>query len=103
MSLKPLILLLGFLPYFNKVFSQHVDEGAYNDWDFGPNGVYGNLPLKQLNDRGYYKIEKIDSQLVKVKHFNPSGIIINTASLFFVRGIINRIEEMSQWGGNVRI
>jgi len=98
MCLKRLFLLLGLICFFNNVFSQHIDEGFYNDWDYGPNGVYGNLGLTKIKYREYYKIEKMDSHTVNVQHFNPSGVLTHTTSVIFSNGILSKVEEKNQWG-----
>jgi hypothetical protein len=92
------VLIIISIGLWYNAFSQHVDLGLYNDWDYGPNGVYGNLPLIKTIERGYYKIERADSQTVSVKQFNPSGIVIHTAVVRFLNGILLRVEEADQWG-----
>jgi hypothetical protein len=69
----------------------------YNDWDYGPKGVYGNLPLPKGSERKYYKIEKTGPKTATIRHFNPSGVVINITSVTFEGGI-KRVEETNQWG-----
>jgi hypothetical protein len=96
--MKSLFLLFVSVAFFTNLFSQQIDEGIYNDWDYGPNGVHGNLPLVKITARKYYKIEKSGPQTVRVQHFNPSGVVINTTSVTFVSGVLNKVEIMNQWG-----
>ena len=81
------LLLISFFS-FTFSFSQQIDEGYYNDWDFTPNGVHGNLPLKNIIGRQSNKIVKINDHLVRIQQFNPSGIVINTSTLIFENGSI---------------
>jgi hypothetical protein len=78
--------------------AQHIDEGYYNGWDFGPRGVYGNLLLKDPQARRSYHIEKKDPQTVLVKMINPSGVVLNTARVSFIQGTVSKVEEINQWG-----
>jgi len=90
-----LIISLGF---FNALSGQQINEGVYNDWDYGPNGVYGNLRLTRITARSYYKIERADPQTANIFQINPSGVVINIAVVTFVNGNLSRVEEINQWG-----
>jgi hypothetical protein len=98
MTAKCKLLLLGSIFISSIAVSQHVDEGYYNDWDYGPHGVYGNLRLFKIKDRTCYRIEKDGPQKVIVRQFNPSGIVINTISVSFVNGILSEVDRTDQWG-----
>jgi hypothetical protein len=91
-------LLLIFLGVSQLAMSQHVDEGAFNDWDYGPHGVYGNLKLAKVSERGYYRIERTGTGDVVVGQINPSGIVIHTATVHFANGVLTGVEEANQWG-----
>jgi hypothetical protein len=93
---KPLLLACLFL--CKVAFSQHVAEGYYNDWDFGPHGVYGNLSLAKIKARTCFKIEKDGPQKVIVRQFNPSGIVINVVTVTFSNGILSEVDRTNQWG-----
>lgn len=98
MLLKSKLILLVSLCLSTVAYSQHVEEGCYNDWDYGPHGVYGNLLLSKTKERGYFKIEKSGPQMVVVKQVNPSGIVINTDSVIFLNGILSEVDKTNQWG-----
>ena len=98
MPVKHWLLLSVLLAFGGTLFSQHIDKGLYNDWDYGPHGVYGNLPLTKVAERKYYAIEKKDDTTIVVRQFNPSGIPVNTTSITFVNGVLSRVEEANQWG-----
>ena len=98
MPSKHLLLLIALTGLSGTLFSQHVDKGQYNGWNYGPHGVYGNLPLTKTAERKYYTIEKKDDTTVVVRQFNPSGISINTTTITFVNGLLSRVEEANQWG-----
>jgi hypothetical protein len=91
-------LLIVFVLLFKVAFSQHVQEGYYNDWDYGPHGVYGNFLLTKITARTCYKIEKDGPQKVIVRQFNPSGIVINVATVTFLNGILSEFNQANQWG-----
>jgi hypothetical protein len=95
---KPVALLIIALVTNTSLFSQYIDEGPFDNWDFGPTSVHGNLRLKNIANRFYYKIEKTNAQNAKVLRINPSGVIINTVIIKFVNGILIKVEEMDQWG-----
>lgn len=92
--------LVLFLPLFfsTVALGQHADEGNYNDWDFGPHGVYGNLSLAKIKTRTYYKIHEESPQRIIVQKINPSGIVVNTAIVSFLQGILNEVDQADQWG-----
>jgi hypothetical protein len=92
------LLLLAFVFLCKVAFSQHVQEGYYNDWDYGPHGVYGNLLLTKIQGRTCYKIEKGGPQKVIVRQFNPSGILINVTTVTFLNGILSEFDQANQWG-----
>ena len=92
------ILLSIFLCFSQLAMSQHVDEGAYNDWDYGPHGVYGNLKLAKVSERAYYRIARTGPGSVIVQQINPSGIVVNTATVNFSNGVLSKVEEANQWG-----
>jgi hypothetical protein len=98
MLFKSKLTLLVSLCLSTVVYSQHVQEGCYNDWDYGPHGVYGNLLLTKTRERTFFKIEKSGPQTVIVRQVNPSGIVINVASVTFVSGILSKVEKTDQWG-----
>jgi hypothetical protein len=98
MLFKSKMILLASLCLSTVAYSQHIEEGCYNDWDYGPHGVYGNLLLTKTKERTYFKIEKSGPQTVVVKQVNPSGIVIHVASVTFVSGILSRVEKTNQWG-----
>ena len=81
-----------------KLFSQQISQGCYNDWDYSPNGVHGNLLLTTIHARAYFKIEKIDEKTARIQQFNPSGIVINTTTVTFNNSILNSVKETDQWG-----
>ena len=92
----PFLILLLFLSRL--AFSQHVDEGYYNDWDCGPHGVYGNLRLTKTTGRTCYKIEKAGPGKVVITKSNPSGTVIKVETLEFTNGVISEFDVADQWG-----
>jgi hypothetical protein len=93
---KPLLFISLFVSQL--AVAQHVDEGAYNDWYYGPHGVYGNLKVSALSGRKFYRINKADEQTVVIQEVNPSGIVVNSGTVFFVNGLLSKEEEMNRWG-----
>jgi hypothetical protein len=93
-----IFLLIVSFGLLNALSGQQISEGLYNDWDYGPNGVYGNLRLTKITSRSYYKIERADPQTTKVYQINPSGVVINTAVVTFANTNLSRVEEINQWG-----
>src|SRR5580693_9267076 len=98
MPLKNLILLHAFFALTFSAFAQSVDQGNFNNWDFGPTSIHGNLHLTKTNARSYFHIEKIGAQTVTVKRVNPAGITIGTTTITFVNGVLRAVDEMNQWG-----
>jgi hypothetical protein len=98
MIAKCKLLLLASVFISSTAVSQHIEEGCFNDWDYGPHGIYGNLRLSKLKERFYYRIEKDGPQKVIVREFNPSGVVVNTAFVSFVNGILSEVDEVNQWG-----
>ena len=80
------------------IFAQHIDQGYYNDFDFGPHGVYGNLKLGKVTGRGYYEIKKTSDSTVRSNQMNPSGITQSTYLITFKNGLISHIEKLNAWG-----
>ena len=74
--------------------AQHVDQGYYNDFDFGPHGVYGNLKLEKVTGREYYEIKKTSDSTVRSIQMNPSGIPKSTYIITFKNGLISHIEKI---------
>jgi len=91
-------LLSIFLCFSQVAISQHVDEGAYNDWDYGPRGVYGNFKVSRVLERSYYKIERTGPGSAVVRQINSSGVVVNTATVKFANGMLSEVEEANQWG-----
>ena len=95
---KVKVLFFPFLFVSKFAFTQHVDEGYYNDWDFAPHGVYGNLRLTKVTARTCYKIEKDGPQKVVVRQLNPSGTVVNVATVTFSDGLISELDQANEWG-----
>ena len=92
-----LLLTLVFLCKF--AFTQrHVDVGFFNDWDYGPGGVYGDLKLPKTAARTYYRIVKTGPGKMVVTKFNPSGVAINTATVTYLNGRLSEVDEADKWG-----
>ena len=98
MPLKSFYLLTILFVTTFSVFAQYVDQGNFNNWDFGPTSIHGNLHLTKTISRRYYHIEKLDTQTVTIKEVNPSGITINTTTVTFANGLLSGVDEMNQWG-----
>ena len=98
MNTKRTLLLSSSLLFSALVFAQHVDEGYFNDWDYGPHGVYGNLRLSKIKERTFFSIEKDGAQKIIVRKFNPSGVVTNTATVNFQNGTLSEVDQTDQWG-----
>ncbi|HLK29666.1 MAG TPA: hypothetical protein VKT28_13905 [Puia sp.] len=81
------------------IFSQTiVDEGYFNNWDYGPTSIHGNLRLASTARKTYYEIKKTAPGIVTIKHINPSGIAFSIYTVTFINGLLSRWEEANQWG-----
>ena len=80
------------------LFSQQIDEGCFNNWDFGPTSVHGNLRLNAPGDRKYFKIKKLTAHTARITEVHPPGYAANTLTITFANGILQSIEEMGKWG-----
>ena len=98
MTVRRNVLLIAVLLLSTTTFAQHVAEGSYNDWDYGPHGVYGNLRLTKATARTFFKISKDGPQKVVVRQLNPSGTVINTATVTFSNGVLSEVDQANQWG-----
>jgi hypothetical protein len=95
---KSTLFLLISILISRCAFGQHIDEGCFNGWDFGPHGVYGNLRLIKIKERSYDSVEKKGPQEAIVREINPSGIVVNTTFVSFVNGILSEVDRANQWG-----
>jgi len=98
MPLKKFFLLNICFATSISAFAQNLDQGNFNNWDFGPAGIHGNLRLTKTIARKYFHIEKNGAQTVNVKLINPAGITVNTTTITFSNGLIKGIDEKNQWG-----
>jgi YD repeat-containing protein len=84
-------------------FSQQIETGNFNDWDFSPSKVFGNLRLQKTTERTFIRISRVADSIARVETVNPSGIVTNTSLLIFKNNIISKIEEANQFGEIVDI
>jgi len=98
MSLRRCLFLFITLLYSGIALCQHVDQGCYNDWDYGPHGVYGNLLLTKTKVRPYFKIEADGAEQVKVSKINPSGVVTDVAMVKFANGLLSEADFADHWG-----
>ena len=71
---------------------------TYKDWGFGPDTVFGIVPLSKTNYRSYVKISRVNSQLYIISKFNPADVLVNTTQVKFNDGGLSLITETNQWG-----
>ena len=91
-------LLSIFLGLSQFAMSQHIEEGTYNDWDYGPHGLYGNYKVSKVKDRKYFKLSKAGPGKYLSEEVIESGVVTNTATVYFVDGLLSKVEQANQWG-----
>ena len=98
LSDKIFAILATVIFYSSTSFSQQIETGNFNDWDFGPSKVFGNLQLLKTTERKFIHISKVADNIAKIESVNPSSIVTNTVLLTFKNGFISLFEETDQYG-----
>ena len=99
-------ITVGFLFLFGLVtlpaFSQNIDKGIFDDFDYGPHGVYGARSLDNTKYKEFWKLSAIDKSTALAVKFNEAGVKTNSLIVSFKNGVLSHVEEVNQWGDTIR-